>query len=225
MRADEPLTQAKILVVDDQEANVRLLEKLLLRAGYGAVVGTTDPRQVAALWAEHDPDLIVLDLHMPHMDGFEVMQELAKRVPEGSYLPILVLTADGTPDARRRALSMGARDFLTKPFDQDEALLRIRNLLETRSLHVRLLDQNAGLEAKVRERTWELQQSLDLLQRTADNRRTLLARMVEVQRLAEAGVDEGLHPAGAGSGRISAAVLEQALDQDGAGPIEPEETS
>jgi putative two-component system response regulator len=219
MRADEALTQAQILIVDDQEANVRLLETLLRRAGYGNVMGTTDPKQVAGLCSEHGPDLIVLDLHMPVMDGFEVMRELAKRVPEGTYLPILVLTADSTPEARRRALSMGARDFLTKPFDQDEALLRIRNLLETRSLHLRLHDQNALLEAKVRERTWELEQSLELLQRTADNRRTLLARMVEVQRLAQAGVDEGLAPARTGQGQISA-LLEQALDRDSVTPVE-----
>lgn len=191
MRADDALNQARILIVDDQETNVRLLERMLSRAGYTDLVTTTDPSRVAVLYEEQQPDLVVLDLLMPDMDGYQVMQDLARRVPVGTYLPILVLTADGTPEARRRALSMGAKDFLTKPFDQDEALLRIRNLLETRSLHLQLEDQNAVLERMVLERTWELQQSMDQLQKTADQRRMLLERMAQVQRLAEAGVIEG----------------------------------
>lgn len=202
MRASDPLTRACILVVDDQESNVKLLGKLLRRAGYENVIWTTDPQQVAVLYAEHAPDLIVLDLHMPQMDGYEVMQDLTKRIPPGTYLPILVLTADSTPEARVRALAMGAKDFLTKPFDHDEALLRARNLLETRSLHLQLRDQNEVLEEKVRERTQELSQTVSVLQRTADQRRMLLAKMVQVQRLAEAGVSdgigEGLRPAGLG---------------------------
>jgi putative two-component system response regulator len=192
MRADDELTEARILVVDDQEANVRLLERILQRAGYANVASTTDPRQVLAMYGELDPDLIVLDLHMPHMDGFEVMEELGKRVPDGSYLPILVLTADATPQARQRALSMGARDFLTKPFDHDEALLRIRNLLETRSLHLRLKDQNEALEQKVSERTEELERNLDVLRRTSEQRRMLLAHLAKVNRLAMAGMEEAV---------------------------------
>jgi len=189
MRAEAELTEARILVVDDQEANVRLLERILQRAGYTNVATTTDSRQVAAMYAELDPDLILLDLLMPHMDGFDVMEELGRRVPDGTYLPILVLTADATPQARQRALSMGARDFLTKPFDHDEALLRIRNLLETRSLHLRLKDQNEALEQKVRERTEELEKSLEVLRRTAEQRRTLLAHLAKVNRLATAGLE------------------------------------
>lgn len=192
MRADDELTEARILVVDDQEANVRLLERILQRAGYANVATTTDPRQVLAMYGELDPDLIVLDLHMPHMDGFEVMEELGRRVPDGSYLPILVLTADATPQARQRALSMGARDFLTKPFDHDEALLRIRNLLETRSLHLRLKDQNEALEQKVSERTEELERNLDVLRRTSEQRRMLLAHLAKVNRLAMAGMEEAV---------------------------------
>ena len=192
MQADDELTEARILVVDDQEANVRLLERILQRAGYANVATTTDPRQVLAMYGELDPDLIVLDLHMPHMDGFEVMEELGRRVPDGSYLPILVLTADATPQARQRALSMGARDFLTKPFDHDEALLRIRNLLETRSLHLRLKDQNEALEQKVSERTEELERNLDVLRRTSEQRRMLLAHLAKVNRLAMAGMEEAV---------------------------------
>src|SRR5437867_5390983 len=175
MQANERLAEARILIVDDQEANVRLLERVLGRAGYSNVAGTTDPTSVISMYLDREPDLIVLDLLMPVLDGYGVMQELARRIPPGTYLPILVLTADATPEARTRALSMGARDFLTKPFDQDEALLRIRNLLETRSLHLRLKDQNEALEEKVRERTEALQRSLEVLQRTAEQRKMLLA--------------------------------------------------
>src|SRR5438874_3111693 len=192
MRADHELTQARILVVDDQEANVRLLERILERAGYTNVATTTDSRQVLGLYEELDPDLIVLDLVMPHMDGFEIMEELGKRVPEGTYLPILVLTADVTPQARQRALSMGARDFLTKPFDHDEALLRIRNLLETRSLHLRLRDQNDVLEQRVGERTAELQRNMEVLRKTSEQRRMLLAHLAKVNRLAMSGLEEAV---------------------------------
>jgi len=192
MRADDPLTEARILVVDDQEANVRLLQRLLERAGYTHVSTTTDSRQVLAMYEELDPDLILLDLLMPHMDGFEVMGELGRRVPDGSYVPILVLTADATPQARQRALSMGARDFLTKPFDHDEALLRIRNLLETRSLHLRLRDQNDVLEQRVGERTAELQRNMEVLRKTSEQRRMLLAHLAKVNRLAMSGLEEAV---------------------------------
>src|SRR5438067_8596122 len=179
--AHEP-TDARILVVDDQEPNVRLLERLLQHAGYANVVTTTEPEEVATLYLAQPPDLIVLDLMMPKMDGFAVMQDLAKRIPPGTYLPILVLTADSSPDARRRALSMGAKDFLTKPFDHDEALLRIRNLLETRSLHLRLRDQNDVLEQRVGERTAELQRNMEVLRKTSEQRRMLLAHLAKVNR-------------------------------------------
>src|SRR5438093_13718556 len=115
------LKNARILIVDDQPANVRLLERILDSAGYQNVLGTTDPRLVSVMVAEDEPDLILLDLLMPEMDGLAVMQELSLQLPGSTYLPIMVLTADGTADAKLRALSMGARDFLTKPFDQAEA--------------------------------------------------------------------------------------------------------
>jgi putative two-component system response regulator len=164
----ETLFQAHILIVDDQRPNVRLLERLLQQAGYAAAQGTSDPRQVAELFNELQPDLMLLDLHMPHMDGFAVMEALSPRIPAGSYFPILVVTADITPEAKRRALSAGARDFLSKPFDTTEVLLRIKNLLETRFLHLQLQNQNQALEAKVRERTRELEQAqIEILQRLA----------------------------------------------------------
>ncbi len=165
---EETSRNARILIVDDQEANVRLLERILQQAGYANLKGITDPRLVLPLFAGFRPDLILLDLHMPHADGFAVMEELRPRIPEDAYLPILVLTADITPEAKQRALSGGARDFLTKPFDATEVILRIRNLLQTRFLHLQLQNQNQILEEKVRERTQELEEArLEILERLA----------------------------------------------------------
>lgn len=125
---------ARILVVDDEPANVLLLERILQQAQYTNVTGTTDPREVGALVREMCPDVILLDLHMPNLDGFAVLDELSP-VLESAYLPVLVLTADLTREARERALSSGARDFLTKPLDATEVQLRVHNLLETRQLY------------------------------------------------------------------------------------------
>jgi len=169
MQPPGSLKDARILIVDDQEANVRLLEGILRRAeGYTNIRSTTDPREVLRHYAEFWPDLILLDLHMPHVDGFEVMDALRPFVPAGAYLPILVLTADVTPEAKQRALSGGARDFLTKPFDATEVGLRIRNLLETRFLHLMLQHQNEMLEERVRERTRDLEAArIEVLERLA----------------------------------------------------------
>lgn len=167
-------TEARILVVDDQDINVRLLETTLHSDGYRNVMSTTDPREVMRLYREFQPDMILVDLHMPDMDGFAVMAELKHVVPATAYLPILVLTADITQEAKQQALSSGAKDFLTKPFSTAEVLLRIRNMLETRMLHLQLQEQNALLEAKVRERTHELEQTrlgiLDSLARASEYR-------------------------------------------------------
>ncbi|MBI3998004.1 MAG: response regulator [Armatimonadetes bacterium] len=165
---EDTLKHARVLIVDDQDANLRLLERILTQAGYTGVRGTTDPRKAAPLFADYRPDLILLDLHMPHLDGFAIMDQLRPLTAGGAYLPILILTADITQEARQRALSMGAKDFLTKPFDQTEVLLRIRNLLETRLLHLQLQDQNLLLEHKVRERTQELEDArIEILERLA----------------------------------------------------------
>jgi PleD family two-component response regulator len=174
---DEILKEARILVVDDQESNVRLMERILQKAGYTRVRSTTDSRRALFLYDEFRPDLIILDLVMPHLDGFAVMQELSRTIPEGTYVPILVLTADDTREAMYRALSMGARDFLTKPFDPTEVLLRIRNLLEMRMLHARLEDHDRAVEERVQERTRELSERLESMTRTADHRRALLKRL------------------------------------------------
>lgn len=137
----EIIKEARVLVVDDEGGNLRLLEKLLQKAGYAHVRTTTDAREVVAIFDDFAPDLILLDLHMPEMDGFAVMEQLRPKIPEGTYLPILVLTADITPEAKRRALLVGAKDFLTKPFDSFEAMLRVWNLLEARFLYLELQRQ------------------------------------------------------------------------------------
>src|SRR5436309_1454581 len=151
------LNEARILIVDDELANVRLLERLLQQTGYRNLVTTTDPRQVRGLYDELHPDLILLDLMMPHLDGVAVMGELA--IPAEAYVPILVLTADVTMAAKQRALAAGAKDYLTKPFDRVEVLLRIKNLLDTRFLYLELDRQNRSLEQIVAERTQRLLQS------------------------------------------------------------------
>jgi CheY-like chemotaxis protein len=135
---DSEIQSSRILVVDDQDANLRLLEDLLGREGFTNVLSTTDPAQVVDLYTAFDPDLILLDLLMPGLDGFAVLEQLARLRAPNDFRPVLVLTADATRDARRRALALGAKDFLTKPFDNVEAMLRVWNLLETRHLYRRL---------------------------------------------------------------------------------------
>lgn len=128
---------ARILAIDDTPANLSLIEGLLRRAGLHNVHTLGDSRAALDVLAEVDPDLVLLDLHMPHVDGYAVLEEIVRR-SAGGYLPVLVLTADTTARAAHRALAAGARDFLTKPFDAHEVLLRVGNLLETRDLHQRL---------------------------------------------------------------------------------------
>jgi signal transduction histidine kinase/DNA-binding response OmpR family regulator len=140
------LFDAGILIADDEDANVVLLHGLLSDEGYRNIRVTCDSREVLALVEAQQPDLILLDLHMPHMSGFDVMRELRERLPPDTFLPILVLTADVTPQAKERALAGGARDFLTKPFDALEVSLRIRNLLEVRQLHLHQAAARAAAE-------------------------------------------------------------------------------
>jgi putative two-component system response regulator len=158
---------ARILIVDDEDANVEMLRRILTRAGLTQIESTTDSRQAGSLYDAHHPDLILLDLHMPHMDGLEVMDQL-NEIARAPYLPILILSGDLTPEARRDALSHGAKDFVNKPFQADELLLRIRTLLETRLLYVQIQSQNQLLEAKVRERTRELVEAqIEIIERLA----------------------------------------------------------
>src|SRR5262249_12241156 len=148
MLRPEALTQARILILDDQLANVALLEDLLDQAGYTAVRGITQPRQAATTFEEFGPDLVLLDLLMPGLDGFGVMAQLRPLIAEAPFLPILVLTAEISPEVKRRALTEGATDFLAKPLDTVEVLLRIRNLLHTRALHLQLERENELLDEK-----------------------------------------------------------------------------
>ncbi len=142
-----------VVIVDDEPANVALLERLLATAGVVRVHGFTNPRQAQAHCASSLPDLVLLDLHMPDLDGFAVMEALQRLVPDGGFLPVLVLTADVTAETKERALAAGAKDFLTKPFDRTEVLLRVANLLETRALYRGLQQHNAELQANLDERT------------------------------------------------------------------------
>jgi putative two-component system response regulator len=160
--------------VDDEETNVTLLERLLRRAGYDHLASTTNPRAVPGLFESFRPDLVCLDLRMPDLDGLGVLQSLAPMLADAGYLPILMLTGDTSQRSKRRALTLGASDFLSKPFDVDEILLRIRNLLEPRFMHLRLREQNELLEDRVMERTRALEESrievLDRLSRAAEFR-------------------------------------------------------
>jgi PAS domain S-box-containing protein len=150
------ILNASILIVDDQEANVLLLEQLLSEAGYTRVASTMKPQEVCALHRKNRHDLILLDLQMPGMDGFQVMEAL-KTNDADSYLPVIVLTAQ--PGHKLRALQAGAKDFISKPFDLVEVKTRIHNMLEVRLLYKQLEGYNEVLELTVRERTAELRES------------------------------------------------------------------
>lgn len=159
MQRTESLHDLPILAVDDEPANLLLLRRMLERAGYRRLQTETDPVRAVRVFLEIEPSLVLLDLHMPAMSGFELMHRLGPEAGGRSGVPFLVLTADATEDTKQRALSSGARDFLIKPFSQSELLLRVRNLLEVQLLHARLREHNAGLEQKVAERTSDLEQA------------------------------------------------------------------
>ena len=156
------ILNASILIVDDQEANVMLLEQVLRNAGYTRITSTMDPQAVRALHQQHRYDLILLDLQMPEMDGFEVMEGL-RDIEAASYLPVLGITAQ--PGHKLRALQAGAKDFVSKPFDLVEVKTRIHNMLEVRLLYQKLAEYNKSLEQMVEERTAELRESEARFQR------------------------------------------------------------
>ena len=156
---------ARILIVDDQEANVQLLEQLLNETGYTNVSASTHPEEVSALHQENAYDLILLDLNMPVMNGFEVMRALAADGTD-QYLPVMALTADA--GHKLRALQAGAKDFVSKPFDLVEVKTRIHNMLEVRLLYQRLASYNQTLENQVKVRTAELAQSEERFRRLAE---------------------------------------------------------
>jgi PAS domain S-box-containing protein len=156
MIAESDILHARILIVDDQAANVALLEQMLAEAGYDNVASTMNSREVWALHRRDRYDLILLDLQMPGMDGFQVIEGL-KTNDQDPYLPVLVITAQ--PGHKLRALRAGARDFISKPFDLIEVKTRIHNMLEVQLLYRRLEVHGKELEAAVRERTAELRES------------------------------------------------------------------
>jgi PAS domain S-box-containing protein len=156
MVAESAILNASILIVDDQEVNVSLLEQTLRDAGYACVASTMNPHEVCALHRKNRYDLILLDLQMPGMDGFQVMEGLKTSDTE-SYLPVLVITAQ--PGHKLRALQAGAKDFISKPFDLVEVRTRIHNMLEVRLLYRKLENYSKELEQTVRERTAELRES------------------------------------------------------------------
>ena len=159
--------EARILVIDDHQANIEALKRILRSAGFVSVNSATDPMVGVSLVQTWSPDLILLDFHMPRLDGFGVLDAIRPQL-NGSYLPVLMLTADSSDDTKRRALAGGAKDFLTKPFDATEVVLRIDNLLEMRSLYTTIRSQNEMLEQRVAERTGELEQAqVEILQRLA----------------------------------------------------------
>jgi putative two-component system response regulator len=154
----------KILVIDDEPANVALLEAMLQEGGYARLKTITDSRLAMETCLSFGPDLVLLDLMMPHVDGFTVLESIRAEATE-TFLPVIVLTADANESTKLRALRAGATDFLLKPFDQLEVLLRMHNLLETRRLHLQLDMQVAAYADAVRERTFELREAQTLLEK------------------------------------------------------------
>ncbi len=174
----------KILIIDDEEPNVRLLQRVLTRAGFENFISTTNSHEAAALFTDFQPDLVLTDWLMPGLDGCAVIEQLHALTATDDYLPIVVLTADITPPTRTRALLAGATDFLTKPFDQSEVLLRMHNLLRARLSHLTIQRQNATLEESVRQRTIELERALSELGRTQQ-------QVIQHERLAALGAMAG----------------------------------
>ena len=184
MLIESEIRNASILIVDDQDANVMLLEQLLSDAGYTNVASTMNPVEVCALHRKNDYDLILLDLHMPVMDGFAVMEGL-KEIETNSYVPVLVITAQ--PNHKLRALNIGAKDFISKPFDLLEVKTRIYNMLEVRLLYKKIVTDNKTLESTVQERTKEISgANMQLTQEIGERKKaeeSLQSAYAEIKRL------------------------------------------
>ena len=169
------ILNARILIVDDQEANVLLLEQMLRSVGYVSVTSTRDPNEVCELHRKNCYDLILLDLRMPVMDGFQVMDGLKEMESDG-YLPVLVITAQ--PEQKLHALKAGAKDFISKPFDLAEVLARVRNMLEVRLLHAESKNYSKALEQKVQE----VEASRDQIRRQSEEVKRLYDAIVAEQK-------------------------------------------
>jgi putative two-component system response regulator len=188
-------SEARVLVIDDDEAMVAFLDSLLRQVGLD-LTSTSDAREAVERYRAFQPDLVVLDLHMPHLDGFEVMRQLQAHIPDTQYLPILVITADDKPETKWRALSAGARDFINKPFDHVELLLRIRNLLEARLLHGQIHTKNQILQARIRERAHQL----------ADAQGDAIERLAQVVEFHDDATGDHTRRVGEIAGRIAEAL-------------------
>jgi signal transduction histidine kinase len=179
--ARDPEGGPRILIVDDEPASVIILERMLQRAGSYQIASTTDPIAGLDLVDSFAPDLVLLDLHMPRLDGYEFVQHIPEHNGKRLAPKVIILTADAASEVRERALALGAADFLLKPFDYLEVTLRIRNHLETHRLQVDLRRRNDDLEQRVAERTANLRTTLDRLRQEHNARRELLARLINAQ--------------------------------------------
>jgi PleD family two-component response regulator len=167
MSSDPLLQRMKILIVDDELVNVALLEEILVENEFTRFESVTDSKKALDVCKNFQPDLVLLDLMMPPPDGFTILERLRAETHE-TFLPIVILTADTTEESKRRALEVGATDFLLKPFDHVEVALRIRNLLNSRRVHLLLDNQRAALEDAVRESTAELRERIADLEKAND---------------------------------------------------------
>lgn len=145
----------RILIVDDNPVNIALIKKILSNEGYSQIEATCKPVKVAQMYNKAPYDLVLLDVHMPEMNGLEVLAKLREEHPK-DYLPVVMLTADDNDETRNQCLAAGAKDFISKPFDRTEVALRVRNIMESRFLHKALKYQNRELEERVKERTQQL---------------------------------------------------------------------
>ena len=167
MSSDPLLQRMKMLIVDDELVNVALLEEILVENEFTRFESVTDSKKALDVCKNFQPDLVLLDLMMPPPDGFTILERLRAETHE-TFLPIVILTADTTEESKRRALEAGATDFLLKPFDHVEVALRIRNLLNSRRVHLLLDNQRAALEDAVRESTAELRERIAELEKSND---------------------------------------------------------
>lgn len=177
------IKSSSIFIVDDNLQNIILLENLLNLAGYENIWSTTLPEELLEKLKESTPDLLLLDLMMPKISGFDVLHELKKEPYASIYLPVVVITADSNPESRERALSLGASDFLTKPFDMNEIRLRIKNILTTKYLMDQLQNSNANLEELVKIRTQELEKSKEEAERNEKKFKLLFESNLDPIRL------------------------------------------
>ncbi len=190
---DERLASANIAIIDDEVLNVRFLERFLRVAGFAVLRSWMDPVQAVADLESEPADIVLLDLMMPEMDGYAVLQLLRQRDGEGLLTPVVVLTADVTQGAKQRALELGATDFLTKPFDQTEISLRVRNILTTRFLEVDLLREKELLEVRVRERTAALRANVERLRLLSEQRERLIRRLTTYQERERKQIADDIH--------------------------------